>query len=120
MGIWRKNREIGTFFKGKLDYCASRKFIRIGKTIDACYIPDGLDCLPVFFFFFSAVPLALASISTVALQNVQKIMLHYLIKVISHCFVFISASKAIAIPTFYKSTVQVCFHSSEDIREVLI
>ena len=72
-----------------------------------------------FVCFFPAVPLALASISTVALQKVQKIMLHYLIKVISHCFVFISASKAISIPTFYKSTVQLCFHSSENIREVL-
>lgn len=52
VGMWHKNGEIGTFFKGQLDYGASRKFIRIGKTIDACCIPDGLDCLPVFFFSF--------------------------------------------------------------------
>lgn len=51
VGMWHKNGKIGTFFKGELDYCASRKFIRIGKTIDACCIPDGLDCLPVCLFF---------------------------------------------------------------------
>ena len=80
-----------------------------------------LTACQFFFFFniFSCMSLALASISTVALQNVQKIMLHYLIKVILHCFVFMTASKAISIPTFYKSTVQVCFHSLENIREVL-
>lgn len=29
--IWHKNRGTGTFFKGELDYCSRRKFIRIGK-----------------------------------------------------------------------------------------
>lgn len=38
------------------------------------------------------------------------IMLHYLIKVILHCFVFIFPSKATSTPLKKKSTVQLCFH----------
>ena len=118
MGVWHKNRETGTFFGllGQQKVYQDRKNNR-------CLLHPWwtwlLASLVFFLIFFSCLPLALASISTVALQNVQNIMLHYLIKVILHCFVFISASKAISIPTFYKSTVQVCFHSSENIREVL-